>query len=88
MVVAVLVLQAGTHKLLSGPHLRGQGLANDEQAFLPLAAEHAKASLLEISAAMLGDDALVRETLVQSVRRTFKQLSGRKPPVLPLVVKL
>ena len=88
LVLVVIVLQAGTHKLLSGPHVYGQGLANDEQAFLPRAAEHARTSLLEISARLLGDDALVRETLVSAVRRTFKQLSGRKPPVMPLVVKL
>lgn len=88
MVVVIVVLQAGTHKLLWGPHVSGQGLANDEQAFLPLAAEHARASLLEISPQLLGDDALLRDTLTSAVRRTFKQLSGRKPPVLPLVVKL
>ena len=70
MVVVVVVLQAGTHKLLSGPHVSGQGLANDEQAFLPLAAEHARASLLELSPQLLGDDALLRDTLTSSVRRT------------------
>ena len=84
----VVVVQAGTHKLLSGPHVWGQGLANDEQAFLSLAGDEARRSLNEISSQLLGDDAFVRDTLVQAVRRTFKQLSGRKPPVMPLVVKL
>lgn len=88
LVGIVLVLQAGTHRVLSGPHVWGQGLANDEQTFLPLAAEHARQSLHEVSPALLGDDAFVRETLVSAVRRTFKQLAGRKPPVMPLVVKL
>jgi ribonuclease J len=88
MVVVVVVLQAGTHRLLWGPNVSGQGLANDEQAFLPIASEHARQSLLEISPQLLGDDALLRDTLTQSIRRTFKQLSGRRPPVLPLVVKL
>lgn len=88
LVGVVLVLEAGTHRLLSGPHVWGQGLANDEQAFLSLAGEQAKTALLEVSPALLGDDAFVRDTLVSAVRRTFKQLSGRKPPVMPLVVKL
>ena len=88
LVGVVVVLQAGTHKLLSGPHVWGKGLANDEQAFLSLAGEEARRSLQEVSPQLLGDDAFVRDTLVQAVRRTFKQLSGRKPPVMPLVVKL
>jgi ribonuclease J len=88
IVLVVVVLQVGTHKLLSGPHVWGKGLANDEQAFLPMAGEEARRSLTEISSQLLGDDAFVRDTLVQAVRRTFKQLSGRKPPVMPLVVKL
>lgn len=88
LVMVVVVLQTGTHKVLAGPHVWGKGLANDEQAFLPLAGEEARRSLGEVSSQLLGDDAFVRDTLVQAVRRTFKQLSGRKPPVMPLVVKL
>ena len=88
LVVVLVVLQAGTNKLLSGPHVWGQGLANDEQSFLPMAGEETRRTLAETSTAMLGDDAFLRDLLVQAVRRTFKQLSGRKPPVMPLVVKL
>ncbi len=88
LVLVVVVLQVGTHKLLSGPHVWGQGLANDEQAFLSLSGEEARRSLNEVSSQLLGDDAFVRDLLVLAVRRTFKQLSGRKPPVMPLVIKL
>lgn len=88
LVIAVVVLQLGSGKILNGPVLQGQALQGDEHAALPLAADGAKKNLTELSDAMRGDDARVREELIRGVRRVFKQLLGTRPTVVPIVVRL
>lgn len=88
LVVGVVVLQLGSGKILHGPTLQGQALQGDELAALPLAAENTRRALDELSEAVRADDARVREELIRAVRRTFKQLLGTRPTVIPLVVRL
>lgn len=87
-VVVVVVIQRGGGKVLHAPVLHGHGLQSDESAALPLATENATEALQSLSEAMRGDDARVREELIRSTRRAFKQLLGTKPTVVPIVVRL
>src|SRR5581483_4159030 len=75
VVMCAVALAAGSGRLLAGPHLVGRGLATDEEAMLPLAAEAARLSLLELSEVLRGNDALVQEQVLVGIRRVFKQLS-------------
>jgi ribonuclease J len=88
VVFAAIALAAGSGRIMAGPHLSGRGLAADEEAMLPLAAEGAKAKLLELSEILRGDDALVTDALLAGVRRVFKQLSGRRPHVVVQVLRV
>jgi ribonuclease J len=87
-VIAVVVLQRGSGKILHAPVLQGHGLQGDEAAALPLATENATDALKSLSEGMRGDDARVREELIRGIRRAFKQLLGTKPTVVPIVVRL
>lgn len=87
-VVAVVVLQIGSGKVLNGPVLQGHALQADEMAVLPLATENARLALTELSEAVRGDDARVREEIIRSTRRAFKQLLGTRPTVIPMVLRV
>jgi ribonuclease J len=86
--VAVVVVQQGGGKLLSGPTLFSRGLESAEVAALPLAAQGARLALEELSEAVRGDDERVREAVVAGARRVFKQLLGTRPGILPVVVRM
>lgn len=88
LVLVTVALHTHPPKLVWGPHVEGVGLASDEAAFLPLAADGARQALQELSQPLWADDARLREELVRGVRRVFRQLSGRRPTVVPTVVKL
>ena len=88
LVIAVVVLQLGSGRILNGPVLQPQALQGDEMAALPLATENARNVLQQLSEAMRCDDARVREEIVRGVRRVFKQLLGTRPTVVPIVVRL
>jgi ribonuclease J len=88
LVIAVVVLQLGSGRILNGPVLQGQALQGDELAALPLATENARTCLDQLSEAMRCDDARVREEIVRGARRIFKQLLGTRPTVVPIVVRL
>lgn len=87
VVVIAVVLPREGRKLLSGPLIDGRGLPSDAQAFLPMCVDSARENLHGLSTAQLGDDATVREELVRGVRRVFKQLAGRRPPVVAMVLR-
>ena len=88
LVIAVVILQLGSGRILNGPVLQPQALQSDELAALPLATENARTALDQLSEAMRCDDARVREELIRGVRRIFKQLLGTRPTVIPIVVRL
>ena len=88
LVIAVVVLQLGSGRILNGPVLQGQALQGDEVAALPLATENARTALDYLSEAMRCDDARVREEMIRGVRKSFKQLLGTRPTVVPIVVRL
>jgi len=88
VVFAAVALAAGSGRIVAGPHLVSRGLSADEEAVLPLAAEGARANLLEISEVLRGDDALVVEQVTLGIRRVFKQVAGRKPNVVVQVLRV
>ncbi|MBK7858099.1 MAG: ribonuclease J [Archangiaceae bacterium] len=88
VVFAAVAIAAGSGRVMSGPHLTGRGLAADEEAMLGLAAEAAKASLMEISPVLRADDGRVIDQVLSGVRRVFKQLAGRKPNVVVQVLRV
>jgi ribonuclease J len=88
VVMASVALAAGSGRLMAGPHLSGRGLAADEEAILPLAAEAGRLSILELSEVLRGDDSLVTEQLLAGIRRVFKQLSGRRPNIVVQVLRV
>ncbi|MFT3706592.1 MAG: ribonuclease J [Archangium sp.] len=87
-IIAVVVLQLGSGKILHGPVLQGHALQQDESAVLSLATDSARRQLEELSDAMRSDDARVREELIRGSKRVFKQLLGARPTILPVVVRL
>jgi len=88
VVFAVIVIQRDTGKVVSGPHLQGQGLTPAEYLLFGRASEEASASLQDVTPALRVDDAFVKEEVARSIRRTFKQYTGKRPAVVPMVVKL
>lgn len=88
LVVVTLAVAHHPTRIVWGPQVEGVGLSTDEQAFCSLAAAGAKEALEALSKELWADDARVREELARGVRRVFRQLSGRRPPVLPVLVKL
>jgi ribonuclease J len=88
LVMAVVVMQLGSGKILKGPIVQGQALQRDEMEVLELAADGARTNLSELSEAMRADDARVRDEMLRAVRRVFRQLMGTRPTVVPLVVRI
>lgn len=88
LVVVTLAVAHHPTRIVWGPQVEGVGLSTDEQAFCSLAAAGAREALEALSKELWADDARVREELARGVRRVFRQLSGRRPPVLPVLVKL
>ena len=88
VVAAALVLAADRRSFAAPPRLSGRGLTQEEERVLETAATDVQALLEEASPALWGDDAWLREELVRAVRRVFRERTGRRPPVVPLVFKL
>jgi ribonuclease J len=85
---AVVAVQAGTGRIVGGPELTGRGLASEELALLTLVQEEIRAALEATSPQLRGDVAFLRETLRAAVRKSFKQRTGKRPVVVPHVLKL
>jgi ribonuclease J len=88
VVMAVVVINRDTGAIVGGPQLSARGLAPHEDSLLPHAAEEGRAALQDVSAALRTDDAFVKDELSRAVRRYFKQHGGKRPAVVPMVVKL
>jgi ribonuclease J len=87
VLVAVAVLQRPNNEL-KAVQLTGQGFSLDEQVMLPRSADETRKMLLELSPALRGDDALVREELGRAAKRAFRLFTGKRAAVVPVVVKV
>ncbi|MGO9065101.1 MAG: ribonuclease J [Myxococcaceae bacterium] len=88
VVVAAVVLAADRRSFAGAPRLSGRGLTREEERLLEGAVGDVQRLLEEVSPALRADDAWLREELVRVVRRVFRERTGRRPPVVPLVFKL
>jgi ribonuclease J len=88
VVAAAVVLAADRRSFAGPPRLSGRGLTQAEERALEAAVGDVQALLEEISPALRADDAWLREEVVRVVRRVFRERTGRRPPVVPLVFKL
>ena len=88
IVSAIVVVHRDSGELLADPQLSGRGLATDEIALLTDATAEVRAALEEISPVLRVDEALTREELARAVRRVFKARLGKRPVVVPQVLKL
>jgi ribonuclease J len=87
VVVVTVLIDRSRGALRAPPQLTGKGLSNEERGALPLAAAAAQDDLNAISTELLNDDAVVEETLVRAVRRALRQATGKRPTVLPVLVR-
>ncbi|MGO9830511.1 MAG: ribonuclease J [Myxococcaceae bacterium] len=88
VVAAAVVLAADRRSFAGPPRLSGRGLTREEERVLEGAVGDVQRLLEEVSPELRADDAWLREELVRVVRRVFRERTGRRPPVVPLVFKL
>jgi ribonuclease J len=88
VVAAAVVLAADGRSFAGPPRLSGRGLTQAEESVLQSGLEDVQALLEEVSPSLRADDAWLREELVRVVRRVFRERTGRRPPVVPLLFKL
>ena len=88
VVAAAVVLAADRRTFATPPKLSGRGLTREEELLLEGAVGDVQALLEEVSPALRADDAWLREEVVRVVRRVFRERTGRRPAVVPLVFKL
>lgn len=88
VVAAAVVIERGSLRLVSGPHLSARGLTPGEDGHLGKVAQQARVLLEEVSVARRGDESFIRAQLMRAVREAFKKEFGRKLTVVPLVVYL
>jgi ribonuclease J len=88
-VVAAAVVLARDGRSFAGPvRLTGRGLTREEERVLESGVGDVQALLEEVSPSLRADDAWLREEVVRAVRRVFRERTGRRPPVVPLIFKL
>ncbi|MFY3744950.1 ribonuclease J [Anaeromyxobacter sp. PSR-1] len=85
--IAVLAIERTTGAVVRGPELFARGVAGFEGAEEELRAE-VLAGLGELSPQARTDPAEVQEAVRLAVRRFFRRTTGKKPPVLPVVLEL
>jgi len=88
IVFAVVAVEGGSGRILGGPELTGSGLARDELALLTLVQDEIRQALERTSPQLRMDVAFTRDTLRSAVRKSFKQRTGKRPVVVPHVLKL
>ncbi len=88
VVAAAVVLAADGRSFAGPPRLSGRGLTREEERVLHSGVADVQALLEEVSPSLRADDAWLREELVRVVRRVFRERTGRRPPVVPLLFKL
>ena len=88
-VVAVAVtVSRDTGAYVGLPQLVGRGLTRDEERVLESAALDLVPLLEELTPAVRGDDAFLREALVRVTRQVFRERAARRPLILPLVLRV
>jgi ribonuclease J len=70
------------------PQLVGRGLTRDEERVLESAALDLVPILEELTPAVRGDDAFLRDALVRVTRQVFRDRVARRPFVVPLIVRI
>ncbi|WP_232288330.1 ribonuclease J [Anaeromyxobacter sp. K] len=85
--IAVLAIERTTGAVVRGPELFARGVAGFEGAEEELRAE-ILAGLGDLSPKARTDPAEVQEAVRLAVRRFFRRTTGKKPPVLPVVLEL
>lgn len=85
---AVVAVEGGTGRIIGGPELTGRGLASEELSLLTLVQQEIRDALEETSPQLRMDIAFTREALRSAVRRSFKQRTGKRPVVVPHVLKV
>jgi ribonuclease J len=85
--IAVLAIERTTGAVVRGPELFARGVAGFEGAEEELRAD-VLAGLAELSPQARTDPAEVQEAVRLAVRRFFRRTTGKKPPVLPVVLEL
>jgi ribonuclease J len=88
VVAAAVVLAPDGRSFAGPPRLSGRGLTREEEHVLQSGVADVQALLDEVSPSLRADDAWLREELVRVVRRVFRDRTGRRPPVVPLLFKL
>lgn len=88
VVAAAVVLAADGRRFVGLPRLSGRGLTREEERVLESCVPDVQALLDEVSPSLRADDAWLREEVVRVVRRVFRERTGRRPPVVPLLFKL
>ena len=83
-----MVLAPDGRSFAGPPRLSGRGLTREEEHVLQSGVADVQALLDEVSPSLRADDAWLREELVRVVRRVFRDRTGRRPPVVPLLFKL
>ena len=88
VVVVVATVSRDTGAYIGPPQLVGRGLTRDEEQVLESAALDLVPMLEQLSPAVRGDDAFLRDALVRFTRQVFRDRASRRPFILPLIVRV
>ena len=88
VVAVVVAVSRDSGAYIGLPQLVGRGLTRDEEQVLQSAALDLVPLLEELSPAVRGDDAFLREALVRLTRQVFRDRAARRPLILPLLVRV
>ena len=87
-VLTVAVALNADGLLAQSAAVAGLGLSNQEEAFLSLVADAIRVDLEGLPRPARGDDARVKDAIVQCVRRKFRQLSGKRPSLIVSLLRV
>ncbi|MFL5322363.1 MAG: ribonuclease J [Myxococcaceae bacterium] len=88
VVIAVVVIDRATGKIVAGPQLQGRGVTDEEAHTLERGADEVRSMLEETSPVLRADDAYMKDELIRAIRRLFKLRNHKRPTVMPAIVKL
>jgi ribonuclease J len=88
VVAVVVTVSRDTGAYIGLPQIVGRGLTRDEERVLESAALDVVPMLEELTPAVRGDDVVLREALVRVTRQVFRDRVGRRPFIVPLIVRI